>query len=47
MSERIISEERESALICLLDDPSPVVQEALEHLRVDRGDRHERDQSDQ
>lgn len=30
MSDRIISEERESALICLLDDPSPVVQEALE-----------------
>jgi regulator of sirC expression with transglutaminase-like and TPR domain len=30
MTERIISEERETALIGLLDDPSPVVREALE-----------------
>ena len=29
MAERIISEEREAALIQLLDDPSPTVQEAL------------------
>jgi len=29
MTERIVSQEREEALIGLLDDPSPVVQEAL------------------
>ena len=29
MAERIVSQEREQALIQLLDDPSPVVQEAL------------------
>ncbi|HSH09093.1 MAG TPA: hypothetical protein VK995_01805, partial [Oceanipulchritudo sp.] len=29
MAERIVSQEREDALIMLLDDPSPMVQEAL------------------